>query len=198
MTNKEKYKQAFSVLHTSDISEGEVKYMAKLKKQQKMKLAAAAIAAVAACLIVTAGTGTAYASDLGGIQRKVQLWIHGDQTDAQFVVEDGSYTLDYEDENGEAVHRGGGGVAIEDDGTERSLTEEELMEEINSPEVEYEEDGSVWIYYKNQKMDITDKFEDGVCYVELKDGDTIQYMTVKYQNGYALSPERYLTPAEFN
>ena len=72
------------------------------------------------------------------------------------------------------------------------------MEEINSPEVEYEEDGSVWIYYKNQKMDITDKFEDGVCYVELKDGDTIQYMTVKYQNGYALSPERYLTPAEFN
>ena len=72
------------------------------------------------------------------------------------------------------------------------------MEEINSPEVEYEEDGSVWIYYKNQKMDITDKFEDGVCYVELKDGDSIQYMTVMYQNGYALSPERYLTPAEFN
>ena len=49
MTNKEKYKQAFSVLHTSDISEGEVKYMAKLKKQQKMKLAAAAIAV---CVIV--------------------------------------------------------------------------------------------------------------------------------------------------
>ena len=32
MTNKEKYKQAFSVLHTSDISAGEVKYMAKLTK----------------------------------------------------------------------------------------------------------------------------------------------------------------------
>ena len=52
MTNKEKYKQAFSVLHTSDISEGEVKYMAKLKKQQKMKLAAAAIAV---CVIVEEG-----------------------------------------------------------------------------------------------------------------------------------------------
>ena len=77
-------------------------------------------------------------------------------------------------------------------------TEEELMEVINMPEVEYEEDGSVWVYYRNQKMDITDKFEDGVCYVELKDGDTIQYMTVKYQNGYALSSERYLTPGEFN
>ena len=33
MTNKEKYKQACSVLHTSDISEGEVKYMAKLKNK---------------------------------------------------------------------------------------------------------------------------------------------------------------------
>ena len=195
MTNKEKYKQTFDTLSASVNFSLEVDKMSILNRKHKLKTLAAA---VAACLIVTVGTGTAYASDLGGIQRKVQLWIHGDQTDAQFVVEDGSYTLDYEDENGEAVHRGGGGVAIEDDGTERSLTEEELMEEINSPEVEYEEDGSVWIYYKNQKMDITDKFEDGVCYVELKDGDTIQYMTVKYQNGYALSPERYLTPAEFN
>ena len=56
MTNKEKYKQTFSVLHTSDISEGKIKYMAKLRKQKKMKLAAAAIAA---CVII-GGTGTAY------------------------------------------------------------------------------------------------------------------------------------------
>lgn len=69
MTNKEKYKQAFSVLHTSDISEGEVKYMAKLKKQQKMKLAAAAIAV---CVIV-GGTGTAYAANVGGIRRAFGL-----------------------------------------------------------------------------------------------------------------------------
>ena len=84
MTNKEKYKQAFSVLHTSDISEGEVKYMAKLRKQQKMKLAAAAIAV---CVIV-GGTGTAYAANVGGIQRTIQLWMHGDQTSATPV----SYT----------------------------------------------------------------------------------------------------------
>ena len=168
--------------------------MAEKRRYHSPKVAVAAIA----CVVILGSGTAAYAMNVGGIQRTIQIWIHGDQTDAQFVVEDGSYTLDYEDENGEAVHRGGGGVAIEDDGPERSLTEEELMEEINSPEVEYEEDGSVWIYYKNQKMDITDKFEDGVCYVELKDGDTIQYMTVKYQNGYALSPERYLTPAEFN
>ena len=194
MTDREKFQKTFSKLHASPDLLTEVMEMAEKRRYHIPKAAVAAIA----CVVVLGSGTAAYAMNVGGIQRTIQIWIHGDQTDAQFVVEDGSYTLDYEDENGEAVHRGGGGVAIEDDGTERSLTEEELMEEINSPEVEYEEDGSVWIYYKNQKMDITDKFEDGVCYVELKDGDTIQYMTVKYQNGYALSPERYLTPAEFN
>lgn len=194
MTDREKFQKTFSKLHASPDLLTEVMEMAEKRRYHIPKVAVAAIA----CVVILGSGTTAYAMNVGGIQRTIQIWIHGDQTDAQFVVEDGSYTLDYEDENGEAVHRGGGGVAIEDDGTERSLTEEELMEEINSPEVEYEEDGSVWIYYKNQKMDITDKFEDGVCYVELKDGDTIQYMTVKYQNGYALSPERYLTPAEFN
>ena len=194
MTDREKFQKTFSKLHASPDLLTEVMEMAEKRRYHIPKVAVAAIA----CVVILGSGTAAYAMNVGGIQRTIQIWIHGDQTDAQFVVEDGSYTLDYEDENGEAVHRGGGGVAIEDDGTERSLTEEELMEEINSPEVEYEEDGSVWIYYKNQKMDITDKFEDGVCYVELKDGDTIQYMTVKYQNGYALSPERYLTPAEFD
>ena len=194
MTDREKFQKTFSKLHASPDLLTEVMEMAEKRRYHIPRVAVAAIA----CVVILGSGTAAYAMNVGGIQRTIQIWIHGDQTDAQFVVEDGRYTLDYEDENGEAVHRGGGGVAIEDDGTERSLTEEELMEEINSPEVEYEEDGSVWIYYKNQKMDITDKFEDGVCYVELKDGDTIQYMTVKYQNGYALSPERYLTPAEFN
>lgn len=194
MTDREKFQKTFSKLHASPDLLTEVMEMAEKRRYHIPKIAVAAIA----CMIVLGSGTAAYAMNVGGIQRTIQIWIHGDQTDAQFMVEDGSYTLDYEDENGEAVHRGGGGVAIEDDGTERLLTEEELMEDINMPEVEYEEDGSVWIYYKNQKMDITDKFEDGVCYVELKDGDTIQYMTVKYQNGYALSQERYLTPAEFN
>lgn len=45
-----------------------------------MKLAAAAIAV---CVIV-GGTGTAYAANVGGIQRTIQLWMHGDQTSATF------------------------------------------------------------------------------------------------------------------
>ena len=35
------------------------------------------------------------------------------------------------------------------------------------PTVEYEEDGSVWVYYYNQKIDVTDSFVNGVCYVKL-------------------------------
>ena len=47
-------------------------------------------------------------------------------------------------------------------------------------------------------MEITDKFEDGICFVKLKaDGET-QYITVKYQNGFATSPHGYVQSWEFN
>ena len=93
-------------------------------------------------VVVIGFGGSAYAMDIGGIQRTVQVWIYGDQIDATLVIENGSYSLEYEDEDGKLVHRGGG-VAINPDGTERPLTEEELWDEINAPEVEYEEDGRV-------------------------------------------------------
>ncbi len=70
MTNKEKYKQAFDTLSASNNFSLEVDKMSILNRKHKLKTIAAT---VATCLIVTAGTGTAYASDLGGIQRKVQL-----------------------------------------------------------------------------------------------------------------------------
>ena len=151
MTNHEKYKKAFSVLQTSESSFREVENMARLQKRTKMKTAAAVIAG---CILL-GGTGTAYAANVGGIQRTIQLWIHGDQTNATLNVSDnGTYTMEYYDENGELQESGGGGIAFEADGTQRSLTAEELMEEIDSPDVEYEEDGSVWVYYHNQSIDI--------------------------------------------
>ena len=33
--------------------------------------------------------------------------------------------------------------------------------------VDYKEDGSIWVYYYDQKIDITDQFKDGVCYVQV-------------------------------
>ena len=49
-----------------------------------------------------------------------------------------------------------------------------------------------------KKMEITDKFEDGVCFVQLKADGQTQYITVKYQNGYATSPDGYIQPDKFN
>lgn len=200
MTDKEQFQTIFDKLHASPEVLTEVLKMAEKenivpirKKHFTSKLAAAA-----AALVLLVGSGSAaYAMDLGNIQRIVQVWIHGDQTDATFTVENGSYTLDYKDADGNEVNRGGGGVAYEN-GTERPLTAEELLEEINMPEVEYKDDGTVWVYYLDQKMEITDKFEDGICYIQLKvDGQT-QYITVKYQNGYATNPDRFPQPGEFN
>lgn len=196
MTNKEKYKQAFSGLHPLEPISLEVEQMAKIQKKHKFQVA---VAILTACILV-GGTGTVYAANVGGIQRTIQLWIHGDQTDATLdVKEDGSYNLNYSDENGNAVEQGGGGVAFDADGTERPLTEEEIMEQLNMPEVEYEEDGSIWVYYENQKIEITDKFDKhNICYVKIKGKEKTLYLTVKYQNGYSVSEDKYPDPASFN
>ena len=200
MTDKEKFQKAFDKLHASPDVLTEVLNMTtneKIVPMGKKRFTTKAAIATAAILLAVGSGGAAYAMDLGGIQRIVQVWLHGDQTDATFTVENGSYTLDYQDADGNDVHQGGGGVALEN-GTERPLTADELLEEINMPDVEYKEDGTVWVYYLDQKMEITDKFENDICYVKLKADGKTQYITVKYQNGFATSPHGYVQPSEFN
>ena len=194
MTNKERYQRTFSTLHASGNCIREVKAMKKTHKVYVSRL----VAVCAAAVMVLAMASVAYAKDVGGIQRNVQIWLHGELTDAVMVVEDGSYTLAYEDENGETHERSGGGVAYDGFGRERPLTAEELLEDLNGPEVKYRDDGSVWLYYMDQKLEITDKFdEDGFCYVTVMEGDHPLYVTVK--DGYSLiaRPGRYATPADF-
>ena len=194
MTNKEKYQRAFGTLHASDAFLTEARNM----NNQKGFSARRAIALWAAVMLVLAMAAVCYAENVGGIQREIQLWIHGDQTDAVIEIEDGSYTLTYEDAEG--LHeRGGGGVAIDFFGRERPLTEEELLEHLSMPEVEYREDGTVWAYYLDQSLEITDLFdENGVCFVQLKSGENTQYLTVKWQDGFATSPRCFVQPETFN
>lgn len=192
MTNREKYKQAFSVLHSSDDLILEVEKMAAIKKRTAVK---AAVGLVSVCLLMAGGGSIAYAPDLGGIQRTIQLWIEGDQTDVTFEYDPaGSYEASYVDKYGAVQEFSGGGVAIENDGTERPLTESELLEELNAPDVRYLEDGTVWIYYYDQEIEITDRFKDGVCYAKVSNGDETLYMTILYQNGWCSSPHKYLSP----
>lgn len=208
MTNKEKYKQAFSVLQTSDDFSMEVEKMAMRQKHHKMKTIAAA---VAACVILVGGAGTAYAADVGGVQRTIQLWIDGDRTNATFEIkadgdiiihnDDGnntSYIIKSNDEEGNTTDMGGDSVATEEDGGKGSPVEEEAKEQNDQPKVEYKDDGSVWVCYKDQKLDITDRFEDGICYVKLIDGEDNLYLTAKYKDGYGVSSSKYLSPQECN
>lgn len=197
MTEKERFQRTFMPLHASPDTMTEVMKMTE-RKTKRPALRRAATIGLAAALVLALGS-VAYASDLGGIQRTVQLWIKGDQTDAVMTIDQGHYTIDYTDKDGTEHEMGGGGVAIEDDGTERALTEEELFEHLNQPEVEESEDGTVTVYYLDQSLDVTDKFnEDGVCYVQLEGGKKTIYMTIKRGNGYATSTTKYILPSEFN
>jgi hypothetical protein len=196
MTEKERYKKVFDTAASFGMENLEAEGLMKNAKRSRfMKRAVGAAAMV--LVLLTGSTGMAYAANVGGIQRTLQLWIHGDQTNATIEINpnDGSYSMEYTLEDGSTVSRGGGGIAIEADGTERALTEEELMEHISMPDVEYEENGTVTVYYYNQKIDITDKFtDDGVCYVKLINGEETLYMTIKYQDGYSFSKDKYPAP----
>ena len=74
MTNREKYKQAFSVLRASDDFDLEANHMKQTAKQFRLRKA---VVLAAACVMVIGSATIAYAADVGGIQRTVQLWLHG-------------------------------------------------------------------------------------------------------------------------
>ncbi len=171
------------------------KYAKPANRRRHIPRAAAILATLG---IVLGSGGVAYAMDLGGIQEIVHVWIHGEETDATFNYENGEYNIEVEKEDGTTeVVQSGGGVAYEN-GKERPLTADELLEEINSPEVIYNDDGSVWLYYMDQEIDLTDKFEDDVCYMELEMEGETKYVTIKYQNGFAISPDGYIPAEDFN
>lgn len=202
MADKEKFQKAFEKLHPSPDLLAEVLNMTEEKKvipMKKRSVPRIAVVALVLTFVVSIGS-VAYANDFLGIQRIVQIWIHGDCTNAVLTADNGTYTLDYSDKNGKSVHQSGGGFAWNQDGTgtKRPLTEEEFLDDINNvPDVVYDDDGSVWIYYKNQKWEITDKFENNFCYVKLNvDGET-KYITVMYHNGYAVDPHGYSDPEDF-
>ncbi|WP_207645148.1 hypothetical protein [Eubacterium oxidoreducens] len=176
--------------------------MKKSNKRRTMKIAAAAIAV---CIIAAGSAGTAaYANNVGGIQRTIQIWLDGDKTTGTLnFTGDGTYEITTENEDGEEeVVMEGGGIAIEDDGTERPLTEEELTEsaalDATAPEIEWDtENNKAILYYMDQVTDITDKFEDGVCYLTLENGSETIYLTAVWNVGMAYSPDKYCSPDEF-
>lgn len=146
---------------------------------------------LAACLVFTLAV-TAYAADIGGIRRIIKLWIQGEQTTVTLDVQEGNYTVTAED--GSPIISGGG-VVMEADGSTRPVTEEEILTHLDQPDLHHKEDGTIWVYYREQKIEITDMFDDsGFCYLELQDDNGILYVLVDKQGGLSTSSTGYPTP----
>ena len=185
MTNKERYKKAFQTLHASEQISLEVKIMEESKKIYRMKKVAAACAAVA---VVFGSMTVAYAADIGGIQQKITAWFHGEQT--QMDVTDngnGSYTYTFTDKNGKEQSQTGGGIEIDDNGNERPLSAEDLLDSVSNC-VQADEDGTIWLYFYDKKVNVTDLFgEDGICKIALEHEGEIYYFKIQE------SPESAIT-----
>lgn len=179
MTNKERYKRAFSALRPSLQISLEVEEMARIQKKHRTNMA---VAAVIICAVILGGSGTVYAADIGGIRQKLSLWIHGKETDVTVTDNGGiGYTFTYM-EDGAVQEMGAGGVSIGDDGSETRLGAEELAEDMNQhAQVEDDENGRTLVYCYDQVIDITDHFNgEGICWVVLTSQDGKEsWLTVK-------------------
>ncbi len=201
MTNRERYKRTFQALHAPENTYLEAVNMND-RRERFLFSRRAAVTVLAAVLLVGSLTA-AYAADLGGFRRMVTLWVHGKPTDARVELYDAEaqaadgvepddgdesgtaaqpdYVVTWTDENGEERQMMGGGVALEPGGVERPLTMDEYLEHIETmavEQVEVTEDGRVMLYWYDQAVDITDRFEDGVCRLALTHGDESLYFTV--------------------
>ena len=203
MRNHERYKRAFQALHAPNNEWLEAVNMDRNSQHTRFSLSRRAAVAVMIAVLLVGSLSAAYAADLGGFRRMVTLWFHGQATDARVEVytgEDGgvdveyasegdeegspapaSYVVTWKDENGEERQMMGGGVAMEADGTERPLTMDEYVEELmgaGAELVEVNDEGRVTLYWYDQAVDITDRFEDGACRLTLTHGDETMYFTV--------------------
>lgn len=200
MSNRERYQRTFRALHASRDLSMEAFDM-DTKKTRFSFSRSLAVALIAAVLLV-GGLSAAYATDLGGFRRSIQIWVRGEAEDAtvefyngendapaQVEYVDGDdgeatmaqpdYVVTWTDENGEEHQMAGGGVALEPGGVERPLTMDEYLEHLDgSMETVVESDGRVTLYWYDQAVDITDRFEDGVCRLTLTHGDETLYFTV--------------------
>ena len=155
-----------------------------------------AVAMIITVLLV-GGLSAAYATDLGGFRRTIQIWMYGEAKDAivepytgggedvdvecddEATMADPSYVVTWTDRNGEVHQMQGGGVAMEADCTERPLTLDEYLEHLeSSAETVVEENDRVMLYWYDQVVDITDQFEDSVCRLSLTHEDETLYFTV--------------------
>lgn len=195
MTEQERYKRAVSALHPDPafrvVLQKQGKTPARVRASLRFHAGLAAILWILALSLAGAGV---YAADIGGIQRKIQILQHGELTDAVLSVSDTDGTYQVTDPSGKVL-LGGGGAAIQPDGTERPLTREELLSDLSNQVSTEVEDGHYYLCWRAHLFDLTGAFDKGtVCYVTLTDGSDTLYVTALSTGAVASSPSRYLIP----
>ncbi|MCD8123553.1 MAG: hypothetical protein LUE23_00710 [Lachnospiraceae bacterium] len=174
MTNREKYKQAFAPLH----AKGTLFLEESRTRQARRKASMRRTAAACLCgLLILGGAGAAYAADLGGIQTRLTAWIRGEEIGGIVAVEEGEglYTYRWDDGEGMEDQLTAFGYGKDADGNEAALSAAEVLEGA-SIGVEADEEGEIWLYYYEYRVDITEYMTDGTCQVALEtDGGTVYF-----------------------
>lgn len=84
-----------------------------------------------------------------------------------------------------------GGVNIDPNGSQTWLTADQLATTISaSASIEKDADGKVWIYYYDQKQDITDLFDkNGICQITMTHEGKSIFLTISENEygGYSLT-----------
>ena len=190
MNNRDKYIKASSIVEPSaDFASKVLKEADRMNPEERREYRhvrlrrRSLISIAAACALVFALSAAAYASDLGGFKETIDTWLYGKAVNVEIEVNDGIYHIKYPD-GGE---RSGGGVAM-DDGEERPLTEEEILEELNNEiVVEDNDEGRIMLYYRDHAVDITEKMDaNNIVKLKFKDGVLPTYITLKWNgdDGY--------------
>lgn len=174
MTNHERYRRAAGLIRPS--REMNTKHYVE-EKMMKNKRTFRPLATVCATLVLVLALGGAYAANVGGLRSSVNVWLHGDVTEVSIEqVGEGQYEITYPD----GTVRGTGGMAYEN-GQMRGVTMDEVIEEIRTAaEVDEDEDGRIWLYLRDHKIDITDQIAENGDWaqVKVKDGLLADYITV--------------------
>ena len=116
--NRKNYQRSFNKLHLSDDFRDHLDE--RLKEERKENVMFRKIAAAIAISVITLGSaGVCYASDLGGIRTKMELWLNGSKQIVEVEEEaEGAYKLI--DENG--MERGFGGMILDDNGNSTPMS----------------------------------------------------------------------------
>ncbi len=75
-------------------------------------------------------------------------------------------------------------VAIDENGNEEKLSAKDIMDEYSdTPQVDRDNAGRVWLYLKDKSKDITELFDEkGVCRVAILDGEVTHYVKITREN----------------